>query len=571
MVIDRDGWRLILRRLLLLVFLVCVPGLSSANENPMHFVDATPGSGIEYRNVCGYPVGSKGWLNEGMGAGAAWLDYDVDGNLDLYIVNGSDFDRKPGEGEPNKLFRGDGKGKFTDVSQKAGVADRGWGYGVTAADYDNDGDPDIYVTNMGPNVLYRNDGDGTFTDVTAKAGVAGLDIWSSSAAFFDMEHDGDLDLYVDNYMVCTPDTVDKAGSPEARTKNCAYRGIQVFCGPLGQVPHQDTLYRNNGDGTFTDVTKEAGIWHEEGRYALGVVVADLDNDGDSDVYVANDSVGNFLWENDGKGHFKDVGLMKLAAFNADGRAQAGMGTNAADYNNDGWMDLVVTNFSQDLNTIYKNMNGKFFLDDTALAGLNVTHMRLSWGVGFYDFDLDTDLDLFVANGHVYPMLDGFQIGTEFKQYNDMFVNEGGHFIESHETSGPGFKVLRSFRAAAFGDYDNDGDVDIFLTTLDDVPLLLRNDTPRNGRHFLQVKLIGEKANRDAIGARVTLSYDGKTRIRERKGGGSYQSVEDTRLHFGVGNATKIDTLHVRWPGGTTDVLKDVAVDQVVTIREGQTN
>jgi hypothetical protein len=282
-------------------------------------------------------------------------------------------------------------------------------------------------------------------------------------------------------------------------------------------------------------------------------------------------VGNFLWENDGKGHFTDVGLMRLAAFNADGRAQAGMGTSSADYNNDGWMDLVVTNFSQDLNTVYKNMNGKFFMDDTALVGLNVTHMRLSWGVGFYDFDLDTDLDLFIANGHVYPQLDGYQIGTEFKQYNHMFVNEGGRFVESHETSGPGFKVLRSFRAAAFGDYDNDGDVDVFLTTLDDVPLLLRNETPRNGRHFLQVRLIGEKSNRDAIGARATLSYGGKTRIRERKGGGSYQSVEDSRLHFGVGTAAKVDTLHVRWPSGVTDVLKDVKVDQVVTIREGQTN
>jgi hypothetical protein len=553
----------------ILILALTLPAALAGSEW-VHFVDASPGSGIEYRNVCGAPVGEKGWLNEGMGAGAGWLDYDGDGKLDLYIVNGSAFDRKPGEGEPNKLFRGDGKGKFTDVSDQAGVAHRGWGYGMTAGDYDNDGDPDLYVTNMGPNVLYRNRGDGTFEDVTAKAGVAGQDVWSSSAAFFDMEHDGDLDLYVDNYMICSPETVAKRGSPKAVSSNCAYRGIQVFCGPLGQVPLQDTLYRNNGDGTFTDVTREAGIWLDTPRYGLGVVVSDLDNDGDQDIYVANDSVGNLIWENDGNGRFKEVGLVKLAAFNADGRAQAGMGTDAADYNGDGWIDLVVTNFSQDLNTIYKNMGGRFFLDDSALAGMNITHMNLSWGVGFYDFDLDNDLDLFVANGHVYPMVDGFQIGTEFRQLNHLFKNDGGRFTQSASQAGPGFEVLRSFRAAAFGDYDDDGDVDVFLTTLDDVPLLLRNDTPRNGRRFLQVRLIGEKSNRDAVGARVTATFGGTTRILERKGGGSYQSIADPRLHFGLGTVDKVEVLEVRWPSGVRDVLRDVEVDREITIREGQT-
>jgi hypothetical protein len=553
----------------LLVALSFAPGVV-AEEGPVHFVDATPGSGIEYRNVCGAPVGSKGWLNEGMGAGTAWLDYDADGKLDLYIVNGSAFDRKPGEGESNRLFRGDGKGKFTEVTGKAGVGDRGWGYGVAVGDIDNDGYPDIYVTNMGANVLYRNRGDGTFEDVTKKADVAGKDIWSSSSAFFDMEGDGDLDLYVDNYMVCSPETVAKSDSPKARQSNCGYRGIQVFCGPLGEVPHQDTLYRNNGDGTFTDVTRESGIWLDKGRFGLGVVVVDLDNDGDQDIYVANDSVSNLLWENDGKGKFKDVGLVKLAALNADGRAQAGMGTAAADYNGDGWMDLIVTNFSHDLNTIYKNMGGKFFIDDSALAGMNVTHMNLSWGVGFHDFDLDDDLDLFIANGHVYPKLDGYQVGTEFRQINHLFINNGGRFTESSARSGPGFKVLRSFRGAAFGDYDDDGDVDVFLTTLDDVPLLLRNDTPRNGRHYLQVRLIGGSSNRDAVGARVTAVFGDTKRIRERKGGASYQSVTDPRLHFGLGTATKVDTLEVRWPSGVTDVLRDVKVDQEITIHEGET-
>jgi hypothetical protein len=541
-----------------------------ASDGPMHFVDATPASGIRYLNVCGGAIGEKGWLNEGMGAGAAWLDYDGDGNLDLYVVNGSAFDRKPGEGEPNQLYRGDGKGKFTDVSDKAGVNHRGWGYGVTVGDYDNDGDPDLFVTNLGPNVLYRNRGDGTFEDVTAKAGVAGLDIWSSSAAFFDMDRDGDLDLYVNNYMVCTPETVPRMASPDALERNCAYHGVQVFCGPRGQVPHQDTLYRNDGDGTFTDVSREAGIVLDTPRYALGVVTVDVDNDGDQDVYVANDSVANSLWENDGTGKFNDVGLLKLAAFNANGRPQAGMGTDAGDYNNDGFMDLVVTNFSQDLNAIYKNMGGKFFIDDSHLAGLNVTHTKLSWGVGFYDFDLDGDQDLFVANGHVYPMLDGLQVGTEYRQPNDLFLNENGRFTEVSDQCGPGFAVNRSFRGAAFGDYDNDGDVDVFLTTLDDIPLLLRNDTPRRGRHFLQVRLIGKQSNRDAVGARVTASFGGHEVIRERTGGGSYQSAADPRIHLGLGTANKVDRLEVAWPSGTKDVLTNVEVDREITIREGQT-
>ncbi|HXV75932.1 MAG TPA: CRTAC1 family protein [Candidatus Polarisedimenticolaceae bacterium] len=542
---------------------------SASTTGPLHFVDATAGAGIDYVNVCGAPLGKKGWLNEGMGAGAAWLDYDADGKLDLYVVNGSAFDRKPGAGEPNRLFRGDGTGKFADVSVKAGVADRGWGYGVTVGDYDNDGDADLFVTNMGPNVLYRNRGDGTFEDVTARAGVAGDDVWSSSAAFFDMDRDGDLDLYVGNYMVCSPTTVARAGSPEAIAANCVYYGVAVPCGPMSQVPIQDVLYRNDGDGTFSDVTRAAGLWLDTARYALGVVTFDYDNDGDQDVYVANDSVANSLWENDGKGRFTDVGLIKLAAFNAHGRAQAGMGADAGDYNGDGWMDLVVTNFSQDLNTIYKNLAGKFFIDDSNLAGMNVTHMFLSWGVGFHDFDLDGDLDLFIANGHVYPMLDGKQVGTNYRQPNHLFLNDGDRFVESAARSGPGLALERSFRGAAFADYDDDGDVDVFLTALDDAPQLLRNDSPRAGRHYLTLRLIGQTSNRDGVGARVTTTIGSSQLIRERKGGGSYQSASDPRVHFGVGSATVVDRIEVRWPSGVADVLSDVPVDRELTIVEGQ--
>ena len=542
--------------------------LGAAQEADLRLVDATPGSGIDYRNVCGALPQEKGWLAEAMGAGAAWLDFDLDGKLDLYVVNGSRFERSPGQGEPSRLYKGNGAGQFVDVTERAGVANRNWGFGVAVGDYDNDGDPDLYVTNKGPNVLFRNRGDGTFENVTQRAGVGDGDRWSSSAAFFDMENDGDLDLYVANYMVDGPASVPRAGSPEARSRNCAYRGIQVFCGPLGQVPLQDALYRNNGDGTFRDVTKSSGMWLATPRYGLGVVTADYDGDGDQDVYVANDSVAHSLWENDGHGTFKDVGLTRGVAFNADGRAQAGMGTDFGDYDGDGWLDIVVTNFSQDLKTVYHNVGGRFFVDESQLLGMSVTFMNLSWGVGFHDFEHDGDEDLFIANGHVYPQVDGHGIGTTFRQANHLFRNDGKRFVE---VGGPSLAVQRSFRGAAFGDYDDDGDVDVFVTALDDAPLLLRNDSRKGERHWLEVRLVGTRSNRDGVGARVKVAAAGVTRLRERKGGGSYLSGHDGRLHFGLGPAGRVERLSVRWPSGLVDTLIDTEVDRAITVREGQTS
>lgn len=552
---------------LMFASLLLTCGAVSAASGVPVFSDATPGSGIDSRNLCGAEPGDKGWLTEHMGAGAAWLDYDGDGNLDLYVVNGSAYDRKPGQGEPNRLFRGDGKGRFTDVTAQAGVGDKGWGYGVSVGDFDNDGHPDLFVANIEENVLYRNRGDGTFADVTAKAGIRGA-VWSSSSAFFDMEGDGDLDLYVGNYMVGDPDKVPRRGTPEAMIGVCTYKGVPVACGPMGQVPLQDVLYRNNGDATFTDVTREAGLWLEKPRFALGVVVADFDNDGDPDVYVANDSVRNSLWDNRGDGTFVDVGLQRLAALNADGRPQAGMGTNVGDYDGDGWLDIVVTNFSHDLNTVYHSLGGKFFMDDTLRVGLGVTHLNLSWGVGFHDFDNDGDEDLFVANGHIYAEVDGYEIGTAFRQNNHMFVNDGGVFRDASASAGPAFTVKRSYRAATFGDYDNDGDQDVFVTTLNDHAMLLRNDTPSKG-HYLMLRLVGTRSNRDAVGARVRIDAGGVTRIRERKGGGSYLSAEDTRLHFGLGAATRADRVEIRWPSGQVDVLENVAADRLITVEEGK--
>ena len=344
-----------------------------------------------------------------------------------------------------------------------------------------------------------------------------------------------------------------------------YHGIPVACGPQGLVAQQDVLYRNNGDGTFADVTRQAGLWLDTPRYALGVVTADYDNDGDQDIYVANDSVQNSLWQNQGDGRFVDVGVRTLSALNIDGRTQAGMGTDFGDYNGDGWLDLVVTNFAHDWNTLYPSKAGKFFVDDSALAGMGVTYLALSWGTGFSDFDHDGDLDLFVANGHVYPQVDDHDIGTTFRQTNHLFLNDEGRFSEVSAKSGPGMSVARSWRGAAFGDYDNDGDVDVFLTALDDRAMLLRNDTAGGG-HFLQLRLVGKRSNRDAIGARVTVTADGRRQIRERKGGGSYLSASDGRLHFGLGPALRA-AVEVRWPDGRLQTLPDVAADQLLTIRE----
>ncbi|HKQ62482.1 MAG TPA: CRTAC1 family protein [Candidatus Polarisedimenticolaceae bacterium] len=528
------------------------------------FSDATPGSGLSYRNVCGSPPGKKGWLNEGMGAGLAWLDYDRDGHLDLYLVNGSTFERGAGQGEPNRLYRGDGRGRFVDVTDKAGVADRGWGYGVAAGDVDNDGDTDLYVTRLGTNVLYVNNGDGTFRDATAKAGV-GTSGWSTSAAFFDYDADGDLDLYVCKYMDVDPKKVPRRGSAAAlATVSCTFKGIPVACGPLGQTPEQDVLYRNNGDGTFRDVTRAAGMWLDPPRYALGVVTGDFDNDGDPDVYVANDSVQASLWINRGDGTFTDAAVPMMAAFNADGRAQAGMGVDAGDYDGDGWLDLVKTNFSHDLDTLYHNAAGKFFSDEAGSGGLSGTYLPLAWGVAFQDLDNDGDLDLFIANGHVYAEVDEYKIGTSFRQKNFVYVNAGAKFQPA--AGGPGLQLERSFRGAAFADYDDDGDVDVALTALDDAALLLRNDTAEAG-HWLEVRLVGTNSNRDAVGTRVTVTAGGRAQLRERKGGGSYLSASDGRLHFGLGSAARADELQVRWPGGRRQTMSDVAADQILTLTE----
>jgi hypothetical protein len=532
----------------------------------MRFVDATSESGIQFKAVSGAAVGEKGWLTEAMGSGAAWIDYDNDGLLDLYLVNGSSHQRKAGTGEPNKLFRALGNGKFTDVTEKARVGDRGWGYGVAAADYDNDGDTDLYVTNQDDNVLYRNEGDGRFVDVTSKSSV-GDSPWSASAAWIDYDNDGDLDLYVGNYMESDPKKIPRGGSPEAVSTYCTYRGIPVFCGPLDQRPEQDQLFRNDGDDKFVEVTAAAGLKLQTPRFALGVVTGDYDNDGDVDLYVANDSVANSLWRNNGNGTFSDVGVSTLSGLNSEGRAQAGMGTDFGDYNGDGWIDLITTNFSQDLNTLYKNLGGRYFIDESRAAGMSVTNTMLSWGTGLHDFDQDGDLDIFIANGHVYPHVDNHEMGLSFRQKNHLFQNRAGRFKEVGATSGPGLSVERSFRAAAFADYDNDGDIDILVTALDDRPLLLRNDSAEIGNR-IQLRLVGKTSNRDGLGARVIVTASSKAFRRDRKGGGSYLSSSDPRIHVGIGASTKAERVEILWPSGTRDLLENVPANREIRVVEG---
>ncbi|MFQ5670978.1 MAG: CRTAC1 family protein [Acidobacteriota bacterium] len=552
-------------RLLFTGAALAAPFFTLAGPAPFLFVDATPASGIRYHNLCGAQRAE--WITETLGAGAAWLDADGDGNLDLYLVNGSTLERPPGQGEPNRLFLGDGHGTFHDATEAAGVGHRGWGYGVTVGDYDNDGDPDLYVTNLGLDVLYRNRGDGTFEDVTRAAGLDNRS-WGTSAAFFDMDADGDLDLYVGNYVIFDRKTVPRRGTEAAKRQGCTYWGLDVMCGPHGLQPAQDILYRNQGDGTFEDVTRSAGVWLQVPRYTLGVVAADYDNDGDTDLYVANDGVVNSLWQNRGRGRFTDMGMPSLTALSGEGAPQAGMGADFGDFTGDGWLDLVVTNFSHDLNTLYRNMRGRFFQDESHEDGMYPTAMSLSWGTGFHDFDRDGDLDLFIANGHVYPEVDDQDIGTHYRQHNHLFLNVNRKFQEVAARSGPGLALARSFRGAAFADYDNDGDMDILVTALNDDAVLLRNDTPPAG-HFLQVHLVGTRSNRDGVGARATLTTKSHGKlIRERKGGGSFMSASDPRLHFGLGADTRAEVLEIQWPSGLRTTLRNVPADQALTLREG---
>ena len=523
------------------------------------FEDVAAEAGLEFQHFSGSP--EKQYILESMSGGVAWIDFDRDGWMDLYLVNGGHWeDLVQGKRTvSNALYRNNGDGTFTDVTGKAGVGNRHWGMGVAAGDYDNDGWVDLFVCNYGPNTLYRNNGDGTFKDVTGTAGV-GDGRWAVSASFGDYDADGWVDLYVTNtvqFDYKDPDPMD-----------CHYRGITVQCGPLGMVGDSDILYRNNGDGTFRNVSEKAGVSDVTPSYGLGAIWSDYDNDGDIDLYVANDQMANFLFRNQGDGTFEETGLFAGAAFSDDGTAQGSMGVDFGDYDRDGLLDIYITHFSDDYNTLFRNLGQGRFRDMTRGAGLTFSSWPMvGWGTGFADLDHDGWEDIFAANGHVFPQVDGYKIGTSFHQRSQVFRNLGqGKFQEVSA----GLDKLKSWssRGVAFADYDNDGDIDVAVNNLDGVPWLLKNQKGSQAGHWLLLSLEGTRTNRSAIGARVTLETAEGKQMREVRGGSSYESTHDFRVHFGLGRLETVKRLTVRWTDGTTQSFEDLSVNRAYRLKEG---
>ena len=540
------------------VLIAALPALAYRQEIPQ-FVDVASQAGINLRNVSGAP--SKDYIVESVGAGAAFLDFDRDDDLDVLLVNGSTLERLPAGDPMLALFRNDGD-RFTDITAAAGLTAAGWGMGVCVADYDNDRDPDVYVTAYGANRLYRNNGDETFSDVTSESGT-GDPRWGTNCAFGDYDRDGDLDLYVANYLTFSRDRVPNRGEAEI----CSYMGADVFCGPRGLAGEPDILFRNDGAG-FSDVTAEAGI-DDPGHYGFGVLFGDLDRDGWPDIYVANDSVPNLFFRNNGDGTLTDIGLMSGVALGDRGQQQAGMGVDSGDYDRDGRPDIVVTNFSQDTNTLYRNIGESMFIDVTAMAGLSRTSFpNLGWGTGLVDVDNDGWLDLFVSNGHIYPQITSSDSGSAYLQPKELYRNLGdGSFQDVTGQAGADLAIPKPARGTAFGDYDNDGDIDVLVVNIDQPPSLYRNDGG-NRRRWVSLRLEGTDGNRDGVGAWVELETGDGRQAAEVRSGGSYLSHNDTRLHFGLGDAVRVEAVRIRWPNGNTETLGPLEADRFVTIREG---
>jgi len=524
------------------------------------FEDVAQRSGIQFTLTSGSPA--KSYILESMSGGVGFIDYNNDGWIDIYLVNGStlEAERQKNNQATDHLYRNNGDGTFSDVTEQAGIRENRWGMGVCAGDVNNDGFDDLYITNYGPNTLYLNNGDGTFRDFSKESGTDDLS-WSSSCAFGDYDQDGDLDLYVSNYLEFDVNNVPK-DSPL-----CRYRGLKVQCGPRGLIPAAARFFENQGNGKFVDATAKSGIGNAPKYYGLGVVWGDYDNDGDLDIFVANDSTPNFLFRNNGNKTFTEVALKAGTALSEDGREQASMGVDLGDYDNDGDLDLIVTNFSEDYNTLYRNDGNGSFTDVTYSAGIGeIAWPYLGWGTQFVDFDLDGFLDLVVANGHVYPEVDKQELGTSYRQRNFLFKNLGnGKFADVGRLAGEGFKQVRCSRGLAVGDVNNDGRPDILISNLDEPPsLLLNRGTSGN---WILLKLRGTKSNRSAIGARVTLRAGARTQIREVRSGGSYQSQSDLRVHFGLGPYKRIDEIRIRWPTGRLQVLKDVEANRILEVQE----
>ena len=503
----------------------------------------------------------KSYIVEAHGSGAGFFDYDNDGDLDLYLVNGATFDTyRTKSGPGNSLYENGSDGIFRDVAKKLDVDDAGWGAGCAVGDIDNDGLRDLYVTNYRENVLYRNLGEGGFKDITNISGVAG-DGFSAAAAFLDYDNDGDLDLYVTNYV-----QFDLANKPKT---DCDYvGGIKTYCGPLGMIGDKDVFYRNDGNGKFVDVTAISGIGTSNDYFGLGIVPADYDGDGDVDLYVANDQTPNLLFRNESNGTFIDVGLISGVAYNGDGDEEAGMGVDFGDYDNDGDLDLYVTNFFRESNTLYRNEGLRRFSDYTIQADLEaVTIPWLGWGTNFADFDNDGDLDLFVANGHVFPKVDDAPTGTSYRQRNQVFRNDSGKFYDVTSDAGPGLQIKKVSRGASFGDYDNDGDMDIVIVNLNDTPTLLRNNSSDED-YWLIVRVEGTNDNRDGAGAQVRVHTGSRSQLRAIDSSGSYLSANDIRAHFGVGSSTVADSVVVTWLDGSRTLASTVPMNKILYFKQG---
>ena len=536
-------------------------GEAPAQGPQISFRDVYAESQIRYRNISGDVT--KRYIMSSLGSGACLFDLDKDGRLDLYLANGGPLQGSlPLASEGNVLYRNLGDWHFKDVTARGGADVASWSLGCTVGDIDNDGFDDLFVSNIGENLLFRNQGDGTLNLSPLPSGPPG-DFFSTSSAFFDADRDGDLDLYVTNYI-----GGDLAALPPPGGVDCTWLGLPVFCGPRGLEAAPDVYFQNQGDGSFIDATVEVGFGSVEAAFGLGVVVGDYDNDGDTDVYVANDSMPNYLFENDGMGRFAEVALFTGAAYNAGGLPQAGMGVDMGDIDGDGRLDMFVTNFSHDTNTPYMNLGNGLFADETARAGLAAsTWFYLGWATRIGDFDNDGNNDIFVVNGHIYPEVDAATLRTSYAQRNQVLWNDGdSKLVEREVLTEDGLSKIGSSRGAAFGDIDNDGDLDAIIVNIDDRPDVLRNEQ-NIGNHWVTFALVGARSNRNVIGARVTLTIGSRTLVGEVRPSGSYLSSNDPRVHFGLGKAVHIDRVVVRWPSGRQEEIVDVAVDKIYRLVE----
>ena len=552
-----------------LLLILVIPALAAESRNTppiANFTDIAEKAGLTMSNVFG-GKDTKKYIIETTGTGVAIFDYDNDGWPDIFLVNGTTLDGFPagkGTAPSNHLYRNNHDGTFTDVTTKAGLNATGWGQGVCVGDYDNDGWEDLYVTYYGKNRLYHNQG-GVFTEVASKSGVAGTGkAWGTGCAFIDYDRDGLLDLMVANYVDFDLST---APAPGERA-SCVWKGVPVMCGPRGLPGAGNILYRNLGNGKFEDVTSTAKIDQTSGHYAFSVSTFDFDDDGWPDIYVACDSTASILYHNNRDGTFTDVAVVAGAAYNEDGREQAGMGSTIADYDGDGRLDIFKTNFSDDTSTLYHNNGNGTFDDVTFAAGLGLYTRYLGWGTMFLDFDNDGWPDLLLVNGHVYPEVDKQHLGSSYEEPRILYHNNGDKtFSDISAQAGPGITAVHAGRGLAVGDLWNDGRISAVISNMNALPSLLVNQV-RSPNHWIGLKAVGTKSNRDGIGARVTVKVGARVLVDEVRSGSSYDSNSDMRIHFGLGAATKIDWIQIRWPSGLTEQFESISVDTIHTLKEG---